>query len=116
MFATLCSIEADTSQMITAMKPRRGRGGVFFYQQEFSVVLLFGLTELKAQISWVEDVSPLSSLCYWLIDHVYCRAKRSGRISCPFIRSFVHIANCDICRGPAKVVYDLNVTVVADDT
>jgi len=62
MFATLCTVEANTSQMIKAIKPRRGRGGTWFYEQKFSVVLLFGLTELKAQLSWMEDVSTLLSL------------------------------------------------------
>ncbi|KIM86828.1 hypothetical protein PILCRDRAFT_816085 [Piloderma croceum F 1598] len=55
MFATICTVEADTSQLINAMRPRRGRGGALFYEQIFSVVLLFGLTELKAQLCWVED-------------------------------------------------------------
>jgi hypothetical protein len=59
MFATLCTVEADTSQLINAMRPRHGRGGALFYEQIFSVVLLFGLTELKAQLCWMEDVSTL---------------------------------------------------------
>jgi hypothetical protein len=63
MFATLCTVEADTSQMAKAMQPRRGLGGALFYEQIFSVVLLFGLTELKAQLSWMEDVSTCLSLC-----------------------------------------------------
>ncbi|KIM71905.1 hypothetical protein PILCRDRAFT_93667 [Piloderma croceum F 1598] len=55
MFATLCTVEADTSQLINATRPHRGQGGVLFYEQIFSVVLLFGLTELKAQLCWMED-------------------------------------------------------------
>lgn len=30
--------------------------GKTYYRVEFKVILLFGLTELKAQISWLEDV------------------------------------------------------------
>jgi len=55
------------------MKPHRGLGGGQFYKQDFCVVLLFGLTELKAHISWMD--------------------------------------NGEEKRSPAKVVYDLGVTV-----
>jgi hypothetical protein len=85
MFATLFTVKADTSQMIKAIKPRRGQGGALFYEQKFSVVLLFGLTELKAQLSWVEDVSAFFALGYRLVDHICYRAKRSGKDSM-FIR------------------------------
>jgi hypothetical protein len=78
MFATLCTVEADTSQLINAMRARRGQGGALFYEQIFSVVLLFGLTELKAQLCWMEDDEEK--------------------------------------RGPAKVVYDLDVTIVNGDS
>lgn len=60
-FSTLCIVEADTTPMIKAIKPSRGLDGLLFYPQQFGVVLLFGLTELKAQLSWTEDVSGLSS-------------------------------------------------------
>ena len=30
-----------------------------FFRQQFSIVLMFGLTELEAQVSWKEDVSRL---------------------------------------------------------
>jgi hypothetical protein len=60
-FSTLCIVEADTTPMIKAIKPSRGLDGLLFYPQEFGVVLLFGLTELKAQLSWTENVSGLSS-------------------------------------------------------
>jgi len=71
MFSTLCTVQADLSQM--SMKPHRGLGGGQFYKQDFCVVLLFGLTELKAHISWMH--------------------------------------NGEEKRSPAKVVYDLGVTV-----
>jgi len=68
MFATLCTVAADTSQLINAMKPRRGRGGALFYEQRFGVVLLLGLTELKAQLCWMEDVRTF--LCIVLLAHL----------------------------------------------
>lgn len=63
MFSTLCYIEADTSQISQTLKPHRSPGGSkkkkkSYYIMEFDVVLLFGLTELKAQIAWKEGVSP----------------------------------------------------------
>jgi hypothetical protein len=47
------------SQMAKVLQPQRGEGGAIYYQHYFDIVLLFGLTELKAQISWTEDVSCL---------------------------------------------------------
>lgn len=56
MFSTLCTIKGDTAAMTRALKTRHSPDGTPFYQLDFSVVLLFGLTELKAQLCWVEDV------------------------------------------------------------
>lgn len=61
MFSTHCTVQADLSQMTKAMKLQRGRGGVQFYKQDFSIVLLLGLTELKAHISWMDNVCALNS-------------------------------------------------------
>ncbi|KZP20070.1 hypothetical protein FIBSPDRAFT_546789 [Athelia psychrophila] len=55
MFSTLCTIKGDTTGMSNALKARRSPEGVLFYQLDFSVVLMFGLTELKAHLSWVEN-------------------------------------------------------------
>ncbi|KAG2347369.1 hypothetical protein BDR05DRAFT_876763 [Suillus weaverae] len=57
MFSTLCNVHADTSKVARTISPRRGYAGLQFYRQEFSIVLMFGLTELQAQLSWKEDVS-----------------------------------------------------------
>ena len=57
MFSTLCHITADTSQMAKALRRLRGPGGTRYYHLTCRIVLLFGLTELKAQIDWVENVS-----------------------------------------------------------
>ncbi|KAI0824355.1 hypothetical protein BC628DRAFT_1322727 [Trametes gibbosa] len=51
-FTTLCTIFADTSEV--AKTPRKGRNGTH-YSQSFDVVLVCGLTELQAQIRWVEN-------------------------------------------------------------
>ncbi|KIK93909.1 hypothetical protein PAXRUDRAFT_486725 [Paxillus rubicundulus Ve08.2h10] len=55
MFSNLCTVHADTSQVSKTLSPRRGFAGLQFYRQQFSIVLMFGLTELQAQISWKED-------------------------------------------------------------
>lgn len=55
MFSTLCNVHADTSKVARTISPRRGYAGLQFYRQEFSIVLMFGLTELQAQLSWKED-------------------------------------------------------------
>ncbi|KAH7883408.1 hypothetical protein F5I97DRAFT_237833 [Phlebopus sp. FC_14] len=55
-FTTLCSIRADTSKLAHSMQPHYlPDGGGTYYSILFYVVLLFGLTELKAQISWFEN-------------------------------------------------------------
>ncbi|KAI0086044.1 hypothetical protein BDY19DRAFT_376420 [Irpex rosettiformis] len=51
-FSTLCTIQADTSR-VTKHK-QFGSDGVY-YKQDFKVVLSCGQTELKAQISWMEN-------------------------------------------------------------
>ncbi|KAH9940117.1 uncharacterized protein BXZ73DRAFT_99114 [Epithele typhae] len=52
LFTPLCTVAADTSRV--ARVTRQGPKGVY-YEQHFNVVLLCGLTELQAQISWTED-------------------------------------------------------------
>jgi len=55
MFSTLCTVRADTSKVASFLRPTRLGGGRIHYRIEFDVVLLFGLTELKAQVSWREE-------------------------------------------------------------
>ncbi len=59
MFSTLCTVQADTSGITQDLAMETGRGGQRYYTIKFDVVLLFGLTELKAQLQWVENVSRL---------------------------------------------------------
>ncbi|KAI6044886.1 hypothetical protein EDC04DRAFT_2889550 [Pisolithus marmoratus] len=55
-YTKLCTIYADTSKLTSSLQPRRRPNGVgVYYTLNFDVVMLFGLTELKAQISWKED-------------------------------------------------------------
>ncbi|KZT05474.1 uncharacterized protein LAESUDRAFT_813573 [Laetiporus sulphureus 93-53] len=52
MFQTLCTIRADASSVPKVKET--GRFGPYEVQN-FRLVLLFGLTELKAQLAWKED-------------------------------------------------------------
>lgn len=62
-FTTLCTVFADTSKV---KKERKVRAGSVFYIQDFKIVLLCGLTEFQAQISWMEGVSQLSFGFIWM--------------------------------------------------
>lgn len=55
-YTSLCTIRADTSKLADSMQSQQLPGGGVYYSIDFCVVLLFGLTELKAQISWTENV------------------------------------------------------------
>ncbi|KAJ8595460.1 hypothetical protein M405DRAFT_929541 [Rhizopogon salebrosus TDB-379] len=65
-FSMLCTIHADLSELSQALQPRKS--GLIskstYYAISFEVVILFGQTELEAQISWkhkgVEMRSPAS--------------------------------------------------------
>ncbi|KAJ6592474.1 hypothetical protein B0H19DRAFT_1245347 [Mycena capillaripes] len=54
LYQVVCKIEADTSQLTKYPTRRRGKTA-FFYELKFDVILSFGLTELKAQIAWLES-------------------------------------------------------------
>ena len=51
-FFDLCMVTADTSKL-PKPKIKNPRGS--HHQVDFKVVLLFGLTELKAQLVWMEN-------------------------------------------------------------
>lgn len=40
-----------------SLGPFEGPDGRLFYKANFDIILLFGLTELKAQVCWKENVS-----------------------------------------------------------
>jgi len=52
-FETLCHVVADISAATHTSKP--GRFGRMCYSRNYDVVLLVGLTELKAQIRWTDS-------------------------------------------------------------
>ena len=54
-FQTLCHIVADISAAPATLQ--RGTLGQICYTREYDVVLLVGLTELKAQIRWTDSAT-----------------------------------------------------------
>ncbi|GLB37868.1 putative ATP binding [Lyophyllum shimeji] len=57
-FAISCYIRADTSSLVPTRITRFNAGSLLphvYYRIDFDIVLIFGLTELKAQIAWIEN-------------------------------------------------------------
>ena len=54
-YTKLCTIEADLSRAISTLPKVRGKGS--FLRVDYDIILLFGMTELKAQFAWTENVS-----------------------------------------------------------
>ena len=60
-YTKLCTIEADLSRAPILTLPKvKGEGS--FYRVDYDVILLFGMTELQAQLAWMENVSGLHML------------------------------------------------------
>ncbi|KAF8160149.1 hypothetical protein K438DRAFT_1921672 [Mycena galopus ATCC 62051] len=53
-YSVLCTVHADTSKIAEALNPQQGQSGTY-YRLGIEMILSFGLTELKAQIAWVEN-------------------------------------------------------------
>ncbi|PPR01388.1 hypothetical protein CVT24_006226 [Panaeolus cyanescens] len=52
-YTKLCTIEVDLSHL--PLQPRTRPGGGTYYRLDYDIVLLFGLTELKALVAWKEN-------------------------------------------------------------
>ena len=46
----------DTSELIRSLQPQSAADGGIYYELHYDIILLFGLTELKAQICWMDKV------------------------------------------------------------
>ena len=53
----LCTIEADLSRAPRLLIPKAKKRGGLYYRVDYDIVVLFGATELKAQLAWKEFVS-----------------------------------------------------------
>ena len=52
-FETLCDIKADIST--APYETKYGKSGKVYHERRYSVILLVGFTELKAQIGWIDS-------------------------------------------------------------
>lgn len=52
-YTKLCTINVDLSHLPLTARPKATGPGLF-YRLDYEIVLLFGLTELKAQVAWKE--------------------------------------------------------------
>ncbi|PBK65406.1 hypothetical protein ARMSODRAFT_940350 [Armillaria solidipes] len=55
MYSVLCCVTADTHEAAKGLKLRRRPDGKSYFRLNYEIILLFGKTELKAQIYWKED-------------------------------------------------------------
>ena len=62
-YTKLCTIDADLSGVPMLSLPK-ATGAGSFYRVDYDIILLFGMTELKAQIAWNENVSDLSYISF----------------------------------------------------
>jgi hypothetical protein len=56
-FSKLCTINADLSELSRTLRPQKSAFGQSeYYSIDFDVIILFGQTERKAQVSWKHKV------------------------------------------------------------
>jgi hypothetical protein len=81
-FSDLCEVTADVAAVKKSTWPQLNlRSGATYYTLKFDVVLLFGLTELKAQIAWIENVSRSPDLTIELCLTLCNREKKNGTLA-----------------------------------
>jgi hypothetical protein len=56
MFGVVCEVVVDLTSLAPTLLPRTGKDGQQYYRFDFTIELLFGLTEHKAQACWKENV------------------------------------------------------------
>ena len=79
-YTQLCTIEADLSR-VPLLPQLKSTGNGSFYWLYYDIILLFGMTELKAQVAWKEGVSGLHSLFIFRIyfEFIICVVFRESR-------------------------------------
>lgn len=61
------TVIANTSELAWSLEEQEAADGDVYYKIHYEVILLFGLTELKAQISWRHEVCPVI-----VLNKLYC--------------------------------------------
>ena len=78
--------------------------GKTYYRLDYDVILIFGLTELKAQIGWLEKVW-ISLLCAYLSTNLLQNIQGIEKRYDPLIsEKCLMDFECD--RSPASIVYE----------
>ncbi|KAF9816655.1 hypothetical protein IEO21_03960 [Rhodonia placenta] len=67
-FSTLCYVRADLSPLAGSAQAKPGKSGKTYYNIVFNIEIHFGLTEFRARIKWIDNVSPCSLLQNWYTD------------------------------------------------
>jgi hypothetical protein len=73
-FHEVCTVKANLSNV--PIPTRYGSQGGQYYEVDIDVILLFGATELKAQIAWKENVSRSSRFRFVWVDQEFCPSYR----------------------------------------
>ena len=89
----LCTIEADLSQAPILTQPN-ATGEGRHYIINIDVILLFGMTELQAQLAWMENVSRLHMLFNPTDFGLILRVFLGSRETVSFNREIVSLLNC----------------------
>jgi hypothetical protein len=65
----LCTVSADMSAISRSAKQKHStKTGSTYYESQFDIVLLLGLTEIKAQLCWKENVSYVSIVISYILN------------------------------------------------
>ena len=80
-FETLCCVEAELSAI--PYRAKRTKSKSTYYERKADVILLVGLTELKAQIGWIDSktVRAYFILCMPSLPSFMCGPQRKERRS-----------------------------------
>lgn len=86
-YSKLCVVEADTTRLSRLLKPQQSVIGrkknkriTTFFELNYDIILSFGLTELKAQIAWMENVSFNVRICASSDQCEWARDGKSGAL------------------------------------
>jgi hypothetical protein len=92
MFGVVCEVVVDLKSLAPTLVPRTGQDGQQYYRFDFTIELLFGLTEHKAQVCWKENVRHFPMhMRLLVIDHPCYRAGRNGAYENLYVCFLAHI-------------------------
>lgn len=106
-YAKLCSIEVDLSHLRSKAEQLKkiGPEGAY-YRLHYKLILLFGLSELKAVFSWKENVSgSFLAQAKWVTDDNSDMFLGCGE-EVSILGSNVQPDANQTPRSPAKIIYD----------